>query len=325
MKKNKIISETRAIFILVIIVLLLKVTVIEAYIVPTGSMERTIMTGDFLIGNRFVYGMRTPDWLGIIWTDIGFDVPYIRFPAFRKPQQGDVVIFKYPRDTHQKYVKRLIAGPGDTLSIAAKKVSVNGVEFSLPENGRYLTPTLPQDYIQPDIFLRNRANKDHYPPLRIPQKGDKINIDDGTDWRMLLPLMLMDGHRAELVNRQVQFEIVLTDPYDLRRRNKGETVLQKYREFNETGTLLNPWSALLTNDDFKFLVIDGKPMEEWDEYIVEQDYYWAMGDNRDDSLDSRYWGFVPHNYILGEALFVYMSLNLKSWIPRLERIGTVIR
>ena len=60
-------------------------------------------------------------------------------------------------------------------------------------------------------------------------------------------------------------------------------------------------------------------------YVVEQDYYWAMGDNRDDSLDSRYWGFIPENYILGEALFVYFSLNLKTWIPRFNRIFTVIK
>jgi len=57
---------------------------------------------------------------------------------------------------------------------------------------------------------------------------------------------------------------------------------------------------------------------------VEQDYFWAMGDNRDDSYDSRFWGFVPQKYLLGEALFVYMSLNFKTKLPRLERVGTVL-
>ena len=65
---------------------LIKVIVLEAYIVPTGSMENTIMTGDFLIGSRFVYGMRTPDWLGIPYTDVGFFIPYYKFPAFRVPK-----------------------------------------------------------------------------------------------------------------------------------------------------------------------------------------------------------------------------------------------
>ncbi len=75
MKESKIYKEVRSLTILVMIAFLLKATLVEAYIVPTGSMEKTIMTGDFLIGNRFVYGMRTPDWIGIPYTDIGFDLP----------------------------------------------------------------------------------------------------------------------------------------------------------------------------------------------------------------------------------------------------------
>ena len=66
MNKKNIISEAKAIFWIILSVLLIKVTILEAYIVPTGSMENTIMTGDFLIGSRYVYGMRTPDWLGIL-------------------------------------------------------------------------------------------------------------------------------------------------------------------------------------------------------------------------------------------------------------------
>jgi len=72
------------------------------------------------------------------------------------------------------------------------------------------------------------------------------------------------------------------------------------------------------------LLFDGQPIMELDEYIVKQNYYWAMGDNRDNSLDSRFWGFVPEDHILGEALFAYMSLNLDTWIPRFDRIGTII-
>ena len=125
MDKKKFISEAKAIFFIILAVLLIKVTVVEAYIVPTGSMENTIMTGDFLIGSSFVYGMRTPDWLGIPYTDIGFFIPYYKFPAFKIPKVGDVLIFKYPRDIYVKYVKRCVAGPGDTLTISDKKLFVN--------------------------------------------------------------------------------------------------------------------------------------------------------------------------------------------------------
>ena len=71
----------------------------------------------------------------------------------------------------------------------------------------------------------------------------------------------------------------------------------------------------------------GIPINEIQEYYVEQDYYFAVGDNRDDSLDSRFWGFVPRNHIIGEALFAYFSLDISSfpYIPRFDRIGTIIQ
>ena len=131
MNKKSIISEAKAILWIVLSVLLIKVTILEAYIVPTGSMENTIMTGDFLIGSRYVYGMRTPDWLGIPYTDIGFFIPYYKFPEFKIQKVGDVLIFKYPRDKYVKYVKRCVAGPGDTLKIADKALYVNSKKIPM--------------------------------------------------------------------------------------------------------------------------------------------------------------------------------------------------
>ena len=89
--------------------------------------------------------------------------------------------------------------------------------------------------------------------------------------------------------------------------------------------MITPWSKAIKDDHFDFLLIDGKPVSEYSQHKVSQNYYWTMGDNRDDSLASRYWGFVPENNILGEALFTYFSLDLKTWIPRWERIGTILR
>lgn len=320
-KIRKILHELRSLATIVIIALLLKVTIVEAYIVPTGSMENTIMTGDFLIGNRFVYGMRTPDWIGIPYTDIGFDIPYYRFPHFKKPHQGDVIIFKYPRDTFHKYVKRCIAEPGDTIAIQARQVTVNGKSFSLPENGKYISPMMPEDFRQNEIFLGTQGNKDFFKSLRIPKKGDVFQLNDNTSWELVLPLILMDGHTATLEGGGKVYELTLTDPNDLYRRKGKRSVFEDYYPY---GKKLVPWSNSIQSGDFQFLKIDGVPVKDMDSYTVEQDYFWAMGDNRDDSLDSRYWGFVPMNNILGEALFVYFSLDLDSWTPRLSRIATVI-
>ena len=324
MNKRKLISETKAIVFIVLTVLLVKVTVLEAYIVPTGSMENTIMTGDFLIGSRFVYGMRTPDWIGIPYTDIGFFIPYIKFPEFKIPTTGDVLIFKYPRDKYVKYVKRCVAGPGDTLLVQEKKLYVNGVEVPMWKNGKYLTAPMQKNFRQSDIFLSSETNinKDNIGPIYVPKSGDVFQIHEETNWRFLLPIILMEGHTATLKSNEVEYEFTLQDPNELFRRKGKEDV---YENYFPKGPLLTPWSKAIKDEDFQFLVIDGIPASEWTEYKVSQNYYWAMGDNRDNSLDSRYWGYIPENNILGEALFTYFSLDLDSWTPRWDRIGTVLR
>jgi signal peptidase I len=324
MNKRKLISETKAIVFIVLTVLLVKVTVLEAYIVPTGSMENTIMTGDFLIGSRFVYGMRTPDWIGIPYTDIGFFIPYIKFPEFKIPTTGDVLIFKYPRDKYVKYVKRCVAGPGDTLIVQQKKLYVNGIEIPMWENGKYLTAPMQKNFRQSDIFLSSETNinKDNIGPIYVPKSGDVFQIHEETNWRFLLPIILMEEHAATLINNEVEYEFTLQDPNELFRRKGKEDV---YENYFPKGPLLTPWSKAIKDEDFQFLTIDGIPASEWTEYKVSQNYYWAMGDNRDNSLDSRYWGYIPENNILGEALFTYFSLDLDSWTPRWDRIGTVLR
>jgi len=324
MNKRKIISETKAIIFIVITVLMVKVTVLEAYIVPTGSMENTIMTGDFLIGSRFVYGMRTPDWIGIPYTDIGFFIPYVKFPEFKIPKKGDVLIFKYPRDKYVKYVKRCVAGPGDTLLVKQKKLYVNGKIVPMWKNGKYLTAPMQRQYRQPDIFLSSETNinKDNIGPIYVPKSGDVFPINRETNWQFMLPIILMEGHTATLNNEEVSYKFTLQDPNELFRRKGKQAV---YDDYFPKGNLLTPWSKAIKDEHFQFLLIDGKPLSEWTEYTVTQNYYWAMGDNRDDSLDSRYWGYIPENNILGEALFTYFSLDLDSWTPRWDRIGTVIQ
>src|SRR5512137_2468173 len=97
-----------------LIALVIRAVVIYPFRIPTGSMEDSLLVGDFLLANKFVYGVRSPDWIGIPYTKIGFKVPFFRTPGFRKPQKGDVVIFKYPRDVSLNYIKRCIGTSGDT-------------------------------------------------------------------------------------------------------------------------------------------------------------------------------------------------------------------
>ena len=317
-KLSKILEEIRSLFILIVIVLTLKVTIFELYIVPTGSMENTIMTGDFLAGNRFVYGMRTPEWIGIPYTDYGFYIPSLKFPSFREPKRGDVIIFNFPRDIKQKYVKRCVAEPGDILQIIDKTLFINGQPQALPENGKFIMSTLSESFLQQDIFLGDLGNKDHFKTFRMPKKGDQIKISP-ENAKLLLHLMLLDGHNLRLVNGNNNYTFTMTSPDELYRR-KGS--LEVFKPYFPEGDLLVPWSDNIPKGN---LLVDGKSISGEDFYTVEKDYYWAMGDNRDDSLDSRYWGFVPRSHIIGEALFSYFSLDLKTWIPRFDRIGTIIQ
>ena len=320
-------AELKAILIIIIIALSVKVTLLEAYIVPTGSMEKTIMTGDFLIGSRFVYGLRTPEWIGIPYTDIGFFIPYIQFPKFKIPEVNDVLIFKYPRDKYVKYVKRCVAGPGDTILIKNKQIYLNGTLKDLPTNYVFSQPEIPESMRQREIYLSSETNinKDNMGPIIIPQKGDFFTIDSTTNWRELLPIMLMEGNSAKLVGSKKTLIFTLQDPFEVDRRKGHPSVFEPYFGWSDNGVLITPWTRRILDSHFEFLVINDIPIKEWKGYQVRQNYYWAMGDNRDDSLDSRYWGLIPEDFILGEALFAYFSLDLRTWIPRLDRVGTLIK
>jgi signal peptidase I len=319
---NKKLQFIKEIAILGIIVYFLKMSVLGAFLVPTGSMENTILPGDFLFGNQIIYGLRTPDWIGIPWTDVGYDLPSYRFPALKKIEQGDIVIFKFPRDKETLYVKRCIARPGDTLQIIARGVYVNGIEFPLPPQGKYTDSMLPEDYRQQDIFLINKGNRDFLGPLIIPKKGDVLELNRDSDWKITLQLIILDGHKVTINQGSIEYtKVTVMDPREVYRRKESASVFKDFQH----GKLINPWDPRLTNEFYQYIHVDGKPITGMKSYTVEQDYYWMMGDNRDNSLDSRIWGFVPRRYIKGRALLTFMSIDLKKWLPRFSRFATILR
>ncbi|MCF7740681.1 MAG: signal peptidase I [Candidatus Marinimicrobia bacterium] len=276
-KESRFWREVRSWVIIILIALGLKSTIVASYMVPTGSMENTIMTGDFLIGNKFLFGARTPDWIGIPYTRIGFNVPSFRLPAFTEPEQGDIIIFKFPRDEHLRYVKRCIAEPGQTVNIKRKKLYVDGNQFELPEHGKFeRAQIIPSDYAQPGVFSTSPDNIDNYGPLYVPEKGDTLTVGE-TPKHILKNILKLSDHEYSV--------------------------------------------------EEDYITVDGHRKQH---YIVQQDYYFMMGDNRDNSFDSRYWGFVAADQILGKPLFVFMSWNKNMPLYRItkkirwNRIGTVV-
>jgi signal peptidase I len=265
-KRSRNSSVFRGLMHIIVSVLILRATVIEAYNVPTGSMETTIKIGDFILGNKFIYGIRTPDWIGIPWTNYGFSVPYYRLPGFEQPKTGDVVIFRYPNDKwpglqigpHDpslNYIKRCIAGPGQSLEIIEKDVFIDGVQFDLPEHGRASKLNVYDDeYAERMIFPRGIGNRDYFGPLHIPAAGDTLVFSE--------------------VNLDHAVNVISLEGHEVTPGISGQ------------------------------LKIDGESAES---YICEQNHYFMMGDNRDNSHDSRYWGLVPESNIIGEAIVTYLS------------------
>jgi signal peptidase I len=241
-----------------IVALILKTFIVEAYRIPTGSMENTLMVGDFLLVNKFIYGPSTPR--NIPFTNIR--LPYLNLPGIKEPKKGDVVVFDYPGDIEVvkppeviNYIKRLVGEPGDTILIKKQVLFVNGVEFPKPETMLIDRAPMSENAGATKIFPHGSGwNEDNYGPIRVPKKEDvvKITSENLETYKMLI---MREGH-----------------------------------------------SIRITADNKIF--IDEK---ESPEYKIEKDYYFVMGDHRTNSADSRYWGFLARENIIGDALLVYWS------------------
>ena len=321
---NNFIKEIKSLFVLILAILFLKETVVELYIVPTSSMEKNILRGDMLIGSRYIYGMKVPQKIWVPFTAISIPtfLPDYRFPAFKEVERDDVVVFEYPRDNVYKYVKRCIGLPGDKIKIVNRSVFVNNEEYLLPNGGQFLSenPTS-ESYIDESIFM-NLGNKDNLKELIIPSKGDIYNIDEDMNWELVIPLLLFEGNKVELVFNDQKLTFTNEDPYDLYRRTGDREVFDDFVP-KPNASLINPWMSLMKKEYLKYLKINDLSINDIDTYTLKQNYYWMMGDNRDNSEDSRFWGFVPESHILGQPVITWFSLDLENYLPRLSRIGNV--
>ena len=346
-------EEFRVLMILIVIAFTVKTSIAEIYIVPTGSMEDTILVGDMLFGNKFIYGMKTPTWIGIPYTRMGFDIPWVRLPEFKKVKNGDVVIFEFPRDPFQKYVKRCIGVPGDSIAIDSGKIFINNNLMEFPDKGKFV-----KGYIKdsksttPNLYpaFKNK-NEDNINSFQVPYKGMTINFFEVTNWEEIIPLIVLDNanitfdgysftyidpHEIARTRGFLKYKILsaLRDPKKIRQQqNKDmrEYLISTYRDYSDKRTL-NPWSGPLekfnlilselysmeNTQKLKKIKLDGIPLEKLKSYTLQHDYYFLVGDNRDRSYDSRFWGFVPDYHLLGTPIF--SILNFAKFTPRLRMV-----
>lgn len=326
----------------------------EAFTIPTPSMERSLMVGDFLFVSKLHYGTRTPKTpLQVplthqkIWgTEIpsfsdAIQLPSYRLPGFTSVKNGDVVVFnfptedQYPTDLRTNYIKRCIGIPGDVVEVRHRQVYVNGKEFVNPPRMQlsYFLETTNPDlndafFRQFDIVNDYRKGSETYNWQPIEQ------FNDSTKANVLVGYKVVTN--AETAEKFKKFDwCKKVVPYDEERPATPSPYSQVYGgtrtnwTIDNFGPLTVPKEGVTIQLDSTSIALYGTVIQKYEgnenveitpgsvkvggkaitSYTFKQNYYFMMGDNRHNSYDSRYWGFVPEDHIVGKAVFIWMSID----------------
>ena len=367
--KTKLREWWDAILFAVIAATLIRWLIMEAYTIPTPSMENSLLVGDFLFVSKFHYGTRTPKTpLQVplthqkIWfTEIPSYTDWIQLPQYRLPgisevKRGDVVVFnvpgmlennwdiqnqpestwkKYPVDLKTNYIKRCVGLPGDVFEIKNRQIIVNGSAMENPPNMQFSYSVTTKD----DITQRNLEKMDLTPDedFKGPYKTREGSL--------YYPMQLTTEMAAKLKSMPYVKNVeVIKQEYDSVRSTFPHSKMFKWSADN-FGKLTIPkegWTIQLNdttlalygstivdydhNKDAKItdgkLLIDGQPVTS---YTFKQNYYFMMGDNRHNSHDSRYWGFVPEDHIVGKGFFIWLSIDRGQGGIRWNRFFNLIK
>lgn len=331
--------------------------------IPTGSMERTLMVGDFLFVNKWTYGFRMPmrplaiPFLQGTIMDTGekgnpkddpksyveaVKLPYERIFQFKKPQKNDIVVFNYPQDsvhiaTDRKdpYVKRCVAVAGDVLEMRAGRLFVNGkpevILGDQQKQHKYIATTGSQLDIQ--ALYKTYG---FLPVQEIPTQSGFIydfqGLTDQTAKEIAqLPQIIdlkehiwdkdsaavsykingeRDAYTKNIDTTQSIFPINKKWNQDwygpLRIPKKGDVITLNEENLPEYQWIISEYEHHHLEKKNGKIFIDGK---ETTQYTIEQDYYMMIGDNRDASLDARFFGFVPEENIVGSPMFTWLSVE----------------
>ncbi|QJC34854.1 signal peptidase I [Enterobacteriaceae endosymbiont of Donacia piscatrix] len=241
--KNQIFS----IIFIILLTLIIRLFIYEPFFIPSESMLPTLNIGDFIIVNKFIYGIKNPFNSKI-------------FIKNKLPQRGDIVVFKYPKNIKINYIKRIIGLPGDIIFY-----DITNKQIVLYNN----------KYIKKDIFKYKELKKSKYFKKifqNITQKKYVFLKKNSIKFYKFGNIRYFQY--TEYINK-LSHKILFTPEIE----NKINEKIYKQKNF---------------------------PLYTW---IVPKRCYFVMGDNRDDSLDSRYWGFVHEKYLLGKAIFIWLNIQ----------------
>lgn len=327
---------------------LIRFLFMEAYTIPTPSMENSLLVGDFLFVSKLHYGTRTPQtplqvplthqkiWGSNIDSYLDWiQLPMYRLPGFTSVKNGDVVVFNYPdslqlpADLRPNYIKRCIGIPGDVVEVRQAQVFVNNKPMANPPKMLHtyrVETTEPLDeafFRKYDVWNRSTESILNWEPIAgidsVKKETHTVGYYVNTSQDVIDRFRTEFGWRSTMMvvpKKQAEPGVYPQSPIldwnrdnygPLRVPKQGQTIpltaenIMLYRDVIEH---YEHHSKVEVNGST--VVIDGKPVTT---YTFKQNYYFMMGDNRNNSADSRYWGFVPADHIVGKALFIWMSID----------------
>lgn len=338
---------------------------IQPFNIPTSSLEKTLLVGDFLFVSKFHYGARLPmttvaapmvhDTLPVLNVKSYLtkpELPYMRLPGFQKIKRNDIVVFNWPVDTmldmrhtdkyyykpidkKTNYVKRSVGLPGDTLSIKDGYVYINGKQNVLNDRAKI--------QFSYSITFKGQisSNAQVYDILKRFDMTDGLGYDQTTE-EWIIPAATEEAaarakNHPNIASIEIRKDaaghrdagIFPMDPaYNwnndyfgpLYIPKKGATITLTPENLPLYKHAIKAYEGRDISVNGNQISIDGKVS---DQYTFTKDYYWMMGDNRHNSQDSRVWGFVPFDHVVGKPVFVWMSWDgLKN--PRWERFFTTV-